>query len=166
MLPARLRVLAGDVGRIRDVDRERDLGLERERRRPRAVVADLLLHGRDRDDVDLASPASATPPRRLERDVRAEPVVERLRDDAAVRQLERLALPDPGVARADARGRVVAVARADVHVEVLAAQARTLPRSLRAGRDDRRRRPGPPSRPAITTRWPARIVRVDSRRAC
>ena len=76
-LPAALRVAAGHVGRVGDVDRERDVGLERERRRARAVVADLLLNRRDRDDVDLRVAGLADPPRRLERDVGAEPVVER-----------------------------------------------------------------------------------------
>ena len=101
--PARLGSPPGTSVAERDVDRERDVGLERERRRARAVVADLLLHGGDGDDVDLRVARLSDAPRRLERDVGAEPVVERARDEPAVRQLERLAAPDAGVAEPDER---------------------------------------------------------------
>ena len=40
------------VGGRSDVDDDRDLGLEPERRGPRAVEADLFLHCGDSDDVD------------------------------------------------------------------------------------------------------------------
>src|SRR5215207_3106058 len=47
-----LRVALGDIGRAGHVDRKRHLRLEREHGRARAaVVADLLLYGRDRRDI-------------------------------------------------------------------------------------------------------------------
>src|SRR5438105_2700790 len=117
-LAGKARVSARNVGRPGDIDSERKIGLERERRRLRAEVADLLGDGGDRDDVDLRVAGLADPPCRLERDVAAEAVVERTRDEPPVRQLERLPLPHADVADADARGRFRAVARADVDVQV------------------------------------------------
>ena len=47
-----LGIAAADVGRVRDVDGDRDRRLELERRRPGAgEVADLLLHDREPGDV-------------------------------------------------------------------------------------------------------------------
>ena len=68
-------------------------GLEPERRGPCAVEADLLLHCGDRDDVDLRVARLGDPAGRLERDVRAETVVERLREQPVVRQLDRRSRP-------------------------------------------------------------------------
>ena len=55
---------------------DRDLRLEGEGGGARAVQADLLLHRGNRDDVDLRVARLRDASSRLERDVRAEPVVE------------------------------------------------------------------------------------------
>ena len=120
MLALHLRVAARHVGRVRDVHRDRDRRLERERRDARAAeVADLLLHRRDRRDLAGCAAGLGDEPRRLERDERAEPVVERARGDAAVRQLDRLARDHDDVARPHELSRLVAVLRADVDVQVV-----------------------------------------------
>ena len=63
---------------MRDVHRDRDRRLERERRDARsAEVADLLLHRRDSRDLAGCAARLGDEPRSLERDERAEPVVER-----------------------------------------------------------------------------------------
>jgi hypothetical protein len=105
---------------VRDVDGERDLGLGGERGRARAgEVADLLLHGRDGDEVARAPSPLREPPRGLERDVTADPVVERTGDGPAAVQRERRPVPQRGVARPDELLQLVAVLRADVEEEVL-----------------------------------------------
>src|SRR3954451_12021133 len=111
-LPRPPRVSAGDVVRRGDVDRDRDLRIEPERRRARAVEPDLLLHRGDRDDVDLRVARLGNSARRLERDKRAEPVVEGTRHQPPVRKLDGLSFPEAGVADADHPLRVVARARA------------------------------------------------------
>src|SRR5437660_53361 len=88
--PNGVRVAAADVGRARDVDRERDFGLDGECARARAgEVADLLQYRRHRDHVAGASPALGDPARRLEGDVAADAVVEGARGDALAAQRER-----------------------------------------------------------------------------
>src|SRR3954447_299746 len=98
----------------------REPGCERAPRGARAVIAgiDLFLHGGNGDDIDLRVTGLGYAARGLERDVRAEPVVHRLRGDPVVRQLERLAHPDRGVARAHELLRVFARRRADVDEEI------------------------------------------------
>ena len=66
-----------------------------------------------------APPASATSRAASQRDVAAEPVVHRARDEAVVGQLDRLAGDHRDVADAHQRARLVAVGRADVDVQVL-----------------------------------------------
>ncbi len=152
------RARAGHVGRPGDVDDEGDVRLEREGGGAGAAAADLLLHRRDRDDVDPGGAALGEPAGRLERRVGTEPVVERTRDEPPVRQLERRPVPDAGVARRDERVGVLAARRADVDVQVVGGGAHP-PASVRAPSAPRGTitpSTGPP-RPAIVTRWPASI---------
>jgi hypothetical protein len=70
------RLPFGNIRGSRHVDREGDVRLEGEDARPRsAVVADLLLNGRDRRHVPARSPRLGDEPGRFERDVGAQPVV-------------------------------------------------------------------------------------------
>ena len=112
-------VVPRDVGGPGDVDHERCRRLDLECRRPGPVVAGLLLHRRDRDDVDLRVAGLLHAPCRFEHGVGAEAVVQRARHDAAVRQLERLALPDAHVAGGDPRPGLLLAGRADVDREVV-----------------------------------------------
>ena len=107
------------VGRERHVDGDREVGLERERRRPRARERDLLLRHRDRADVGGRVARLRHQPRRLVGDVAAQAVVHRARDHAPVGVLDGLAGDHRDVADAHQRARVVAVLRADVDVQVL-----------------------------------------------
>jgi len=133
--PGRPGVPAGHIRGVRDVDRDRDVRVEREGRGARAVVAELLLHRRDSDDVDLRIAGLCDTPCRLQRDVRAESVVHRLRHEAVVGQLERLGPdPDPCITRAHQTCRVLAVRRADVDVQVGELDLSALAALL--GRDD------------------------------
>ena len=114
-----LLVEAGSVGREGHVDRDRDVGPQRERRRARAREGDLLLG--DGRAVHVAGRAAGLgdEPRGLERHEAAEPVVERARDEPPVGQLDGLAGDHRHVADAHARARVVAVLGADVDVQAL-----------------------------------------------
>ena len=85
-------------------------------RAPAKVISSCV--DRDADDVAGRAAGLGDEPRRLEGDEAAEPVVERARDEAAVRVLERLARDHGDVADADQRARLVAVLRADVDVQV------------------------------------------------
>src|SRR5207253_5469154 len=99
-------------------DHDRGGGLERvERRASAAEIARLLADGCDRRD--RAGPGLRHPPRDLERDVRAEPVVERARREPSAAEVEGLAGDDAHVARANELERLRAVARPDVEVQVL-----------------------------------------------
>src|SRR5207247_10734853 len=109
-----------------DVDRDCDVRLERERRRTRAEETDLLRDGGDRDDVDLRVARVRDPPCGLQRDVRAEAVVERTGDEASGRKLERPPGPDAGIADADERLCVLTVAGADVDVQIGVLDSRPL----------------------------------------
>ena len=104
--PSSLDVDAGRVGRVGHVDDDRDVGrAARSARRARAGEGDLLLHDGDRDDVAGRAAGLGDEPRRLERDVAAEAVVHRARDDAVVGQLDRLAVDHGDVADAHAAPR-------------------------------------------------------------
>jgi hypothetical protein len=115
-----LRVPLGDVGGARDVDRERDLRLEGEQRRARtAVIADLLLHGGHRGHVAGRASCLGDRPRRFQRDVGAEPVVQRPRCDPAAGQLDRLPGDHGDVTDLQEAERLLSGTRADVHVQVV-----------------------------------------------
>ena len=157
ILPTRFGLPPGHVRRPGDVDRDRDLRVERERRGARAVVAELLLHRRDGDDVDLAhrpprpraaaTSSAAYAPSRLSSARRGDPVV---------RELDRLALPHADVAGAHELLGVLARCRADVDMEVGVLRARDAHAAPHARGSGGRRRPCTVrSRPAIRTRWPA-----------
>jgi hypothetical protein len=103
------------VARRGDVEDDGDVRLEREDRSAGSVAADLLLRRGDGDDVARRVGGAA---RSLERDVGAEPVVERARDDPAVRQLDGLCAQHRRVAGTHEAPRVLAVAGADVDVEI------------------------------------------------
>ena len=117
--PELLLVEVGLVGRERHVDDDDEVGLERERRRPRARERDLLLRHRERGDVGRRVAGLRHQPRRLVGHVATEAVVHRPRDEPPVRVLDRLAADHRDVADAHQRARVVAVLRADVDVQVL-----------------------------------------------
>ena len=102
-----------------DVNDDRHLGIERERRRARAREGDLLLHDGDRDDVARGPAGLGDEPRGLLHDEGPEAVVHGARDDPVVGQLDRLAGDHGHVADAHEGARLVAVFRADVDVEVL-----------------------------------------------
>ena len=115
-----LGVAAADVGRVGDVDRDRDRRLQLERGGARTgEVAHLFLDDRDAGDLARSTALRRDPARDLERDVRAEPVVERAGRDAAVPQLERLARDERRVADPDERARLVGAPRAEVEVEIV-----------------------------------------------
>ena len=116
--PARFGSPPRIVGRRRHVDRERDLRVEPVGRDARAVEPDLLLHGRNRDHVDLRLLRLGDPPRRLQRDVGAEPVVERARERRPFGSSTGGAVPDRDVADADEPFRLLARRGADVDVQV------------------------------------------------
>ena len=103
---------------MRDVDDDRQVGLEAIRRRPRPRERDLLLHHADRGDVARRAARLGDEPRRLQRDERAQPVVHRARDDAVVAQFQRLTGDDRDVADAHEPACLVAVLGADVDVQV------------------------------------------------
>ena len=107
------------VGRVRDVDGDREPGPQAVRHRPRAVEPGLLLHGGDGDHVAGRAAGLGDEPRGLERDVAAEAIVHRARGDAAVRQLDRIAVDHGHVADPHERARLVAVLGADVDVQLL-----------------------------------------------
>ena len=111
---------AANVGRARDVDRDGDVRLGRERHgaRPR-VVADLLLHGRCGDHVARRAAALRNPPGGLERDVTAHSVVEGAGCDPVAVQVERRAVPDHMVPGPDEGAQLVAILCADVEEEVV-----------------------------------------------
>ena len=114
-------ITAAHIGRVRDVDRHGDVRLDGERGRARAgEVADLLHHRGHRDHVAGRAAGFGDPPRGLERDVTAHPVVERARDDAVALQREWRAVPDDVVAGTDETPQLVAVLRADVEDEIVA----------------------------------------------
>src|SRR5581483_12209209 len=115
-----LVIASADVGRVRHVDGDRDVGLGRERGRPRAgEVADLLLHRRDRDHVAGRAALLPHAARDLEGDVAADPVVERAGGDAVAAERERRAVPDGRVAGPHELAELVRVLRADVEEEIV-----------------------------------------------
>ncbi len=122
----------------------------------------LLLDRGDRDDTRVRVSRLREPARCLERGVGAEAVVERTRHDPAVRQLERLAVPDPDVAGSDALTRILATRGADVDMQVVAAQTAALrafaPRP-RPDADDSFDRPAPPR---DQDPLPGELLRVDT----
>ena len=89
-------VVARHIGRVRDVERDRDVWPERVHRRLRALRAELLLGGADEGDVH-----GLDPPQRLQRDVDARAVVEASRGDTPVGELERRRDDDDRVADLD-----------------------------------------------------------------
>ncbi len=123
-LPGQPRVAAGNVGRVRDVDHDRNVGLERKRCRPSTEEPHFLGDGRHCNDVHLRIAGLGNPVCRLERNVRAEPVVERPRDDPAVTELERLAVPDTRVAGPNELVGFLAVPGTDVDVQVCMLETR------------------------------------------
>ena len=79
---------------------------------------DLLLHDGAGQHVAGRTAGGRDGARDLERDERAEPVVHRPRDGAAVRELDRLGGDHGDVAVAHRRPRLLAAARADVDVQL------------------------------------------------
>jgi hypothetical protein len=104
---------------VRDVDDDRHVGLERERAGDRAPEAGLLLRRRHRADLAGRAAGLGDQPRRLQRHPGPEAVVHRARRVAPVGQLDRLAGDDRDVADPHHPAGVVAVAGADVDVQVL-----------------------------------------------
>ena len=147
------------VGRVRDVDHDREVGLQRERGGRRAAERRLLLHGGDRHDVARRAARLRDEPRRLVGDVAAEAVVHRARHGAPVGELDRLGGDDRDVADAHPRAGLVAVRRADVDVQVL--ELGDLLALVVLEQVDRLACPmtpgTTPSRVASSTRWPTRI---------
>ncbi len=80
--PSLLLVDAGRVGRVGDVDGDRDVGFQLEGRGAGAEQADLLLHRGDARHRAARAGALGAAAGRFERDVGAEPVVHRLGDEA------------------------------------------------------------------------------------
>ena len=148
---SRVRLVGGE----RHVDDDREVGLERVRRRPRAGERDLLLRTATAATSAGRAAGLRHQPRRLVGDVAAEAVVERARDQPPVRELDRLAGDHRDVADAHQRARVVAVLRADVDVQVLELGA-----FLRSSSSSRwigflPTTPGTaPSRVSTSSRWP------------
>ena len=143
---------------VRDVDRDRDAGSsENGRRARRRSRRSPPARPRPRRRRPARSAGLGDAPRRLERDVRAEPVVERARRRSA-RSAARPARPrsPPTSPTRTSRFASSRVARADVDVQVgelraaaaPAPSAQALPRPLDDAGDDRRRAS------AISTRWP------------
>ena len=106
------------AGLVRDVDDDRDVGLQAVGGGARAAERDLLLHDAAGRDVAGRAAGLGDDARGLERDEGAEAVVHRARDDAVVVQLERLAGDHGDVADAHELARLVAVLGADVDVQV------------------------------------------------
>ena len=155
-----LRVAVGDVGRAGHVDRERDLRARARRRScarpPKSPTSSCT--AATAATSPGAPPASATRLRRLERDVGAEPVVERARGEPPARELDRLGREHRDVADLQAAERLVAVARADVDVQVLELELLRLLAGLERLPPLRPITPGtgPPLRGTTSTRWPWR----------
>ena len=93
------------------------VGLELERGGAGAVEADLLLGVRDAGDPAGELAVLVAAPRDLERDVRAEAVVHRARDQALTLDADGLARDHDRVADPDELARGIAVLGADVDVE-------------------------------------------------
>src|SRR5213078_2220505 len=91
-LAGALRIGVGNVARVGDVDRDRDVRTERVRGRARAgEVSDLLADRRDGDHVTGCASRLRDAPRDLGGDEAADAVVEGARGDTVVRKLLRLA---------------------------------------------------------------------------
>ena len=110
---------AGLVGRVGDVDDDRDVGLQAEGARARAGERRLLLRDREPEHVARRAAGGRDEPRRLGGHVGADPVVQRARGDPVVAQRQRRDVDHADVADADQRPRLVAVGGADVDVQVL-----------------------------------------------
>jgi hypothetical protein len=105
---------------VRHVDRKRDLRLGGEGARARAgEIADLLLHGRDRDEVARRAALLCDAAGSLERDVATHAVVDRAGGEAAAVERERRTVPDRGIADPHEAFQLVAVLGADVEEEIL-----------------------------------------------
>ena len=114
-----LLVDPGRVGGVGDVDGDREVGGEREGGGAAAIQADLLLDRGDAGDaarVAAALPAAAC---ELERDVGAEPVVHRARDEAIADQLSGGRIDHGRVADPEHLLRLIAVGGADVDVQAV-----------------------------------------------
>ncbi len=118
MLAELLDLDAGRVGGVGDVDHDRRVGRERERRGARAAEGDLLLG--DRDGVHLPGGAAGLghEPRGLQRDERADAVVQRARDQPPAEQADRIGVDHGDVADAHVLARLLAVSGADVDVQL------------------------------------------------
>ena len=111
---------AGGVGGVGDVDGDRDVGRRARRRSSRSRTRPISSCETAQPTTPTAtSSPSRDPPRDLERDVGAEPVVQRARDEAAVRQAERLGGEHGRIADADELLGVLLVVGADVDVHRL-----------------------------------------------
>ena len=111
-----LLVDTGRVGRVGDVDGDRDVGTQLEGRGAGAEQADLLLHRGDAGHRAARAGALGAAAGRFERDVGAESVVHRLGDEAAAEHLHRFGADHDRVADADQRLGLLAVGGTDVDV--------------------------------------------------
>ena len=109
---------AGDVGRVRDVDDDRDGGRDGVRGGARAVHQRLLEHRRAGDDRHRGAARLRDAARGLGDHPDARAIVERLRGQAAVRERRATPRGDDRVAHGHQRRRVGGVARPDVDPEV------------------------------------------------
>jgi hypothetical protein len=128
-----VRVVVG----VRHVERDRDVGVEREGRRSGARIRGLLAHGRDGDHFGAQVACRCRAARRLEHNERTEAVVERARCEPRAAQFDWLGGHDDRIADLDRAGGVGLIAGSDVDPEVMRARralavflAQEMPRGL------------------------------------
>ena len=118
MLAGFLDVDPRRIGRVGDVDDDRRVRLQRERGRARAPEGRLLLRHRHGSQLPVRAAGLGNETRRVQRHERAEAVVERARDEPPVGELRRLRVDHCDVADPHPLARLIAVARADVDVQL------------------------------------------------
>ena len=110
---------AGSVGGVGHVDGDRQVGRDGEGARRAAVEPDLLLDRCDRHHPAAELAALMAPPEGLERDVGAEPVVHRPRDEPAAIDGDRVGGDHDRIADADQLLGAVAIGGADIDVQAV-----------------------------------------------
>ena len=158
-----LWVAAADVGRVRDVDGDRDRRLERVGGGPRAgEVADLLLHDREAGDIARRAARSAT--RRATSSATYQPSLLSSAREAMrpFRQLDRRAGDAPQRRRPGRSARLVSVFAPMSMKQVVEARAACGRRLAAASACARRRRPAP-ARPSSRSRRAGRRARCGSK---